>query len=67
MTKLRTIVFISAITVLVLCVYSFLAGNGIFKGEFTNESFAWYFLAKGIFCSLTLYLLFRIIEKKDRL
>jgi len=58
----KTTVYILAILVFVICVYSFLLGNDVFKGKFSNESFAWYFLAKGIFCSLGIFLLFGIFE-----
>ncbi len=61
MDTLKKVVIISAITVFVICGYTFLLGNEIFQGRFKNESFAWYFLAKGIFCSLALYLLYRIL------
>lgn len=63
MKILKLFISIAAILVLLLCVYSFLLGNKVFTGEFANESFAWYFLAKGIFCSLALYLLGGIFEK----
>lgn len=62
MKKLKNIVFISAVAVFLICLYAFLAGNGVFKGKFENESFAWYFLAKGIFCSLMLYIGYRVVE-----
>jgi hypothetical protein len=62
MKKLRVFVSIAALIVLLLCIYSFLLGNEVFKGHFTNDGIAWYFLAKGIFCSLALYLLVRILE-----
>jgi formate-dependent nitrite reductase membrane component NrfD len=62
MKKLSLFVSIAAVVVLLLCIYSFLLGNEVFKGSFTNDGIAWYFLAKGIFCSLALYLLVRILE-----
>jgi len=62
MKKFKMLVVIAAITVLLICIYSFLLGNEVLKGNFTNESFAWYFLAKGIFCSLALYLLIRVLD-----
>lgn len=46
--------------------YSFLQGNKVFGGKFENDAIAWYFLAKGIFCSLSLYLLYRVIEVLNR-
>lgn len=62
MKKFKVFVSIAAIIVLLLCVYSFLLGNKVFEGEFGNDAVAWYFLAKGIFCSLALYLLVRVLE-----
>jgi hypothetical protein len=62
MKKLRVFVSIAALIVLLLCIYSFLLGNEVFKGNFTNDAIAWYFLAKGISCSLALYLLVRVLE-----
>ncbi|MFH1577924.1 MAG: hypothetical protein ABIC18_02510 [Candidatus Omnitrophota bacterium] len=62
MKGLKIFVMIMAVIVLLICVYCFLLGNSIFGGRFTNEEFAWYFLAKGIFCSLALYLLVRVLE-----
>lgn len=61
--NLRKLVSIAAIAVLCICVYAFLLGNGVFKGKFENEPIPWYFLAKGIFCSLALYLWVRVLEK----
>lgn len=52
--------------VMAICVYSFLLGNDVFKGEFGNDSIAWYFLAKGLFCSVALYLLVRILEQLSK-
>ena len=52
-----------AIAVLVVCVYSFLVGNGVFVGRFDNDAIGWYFLAKGMFCSVALYLLALITDK----
>jgi hypothetical protein len=37
-------------------------GNGIFQGNFNNDATAWYFLAKGIFCSVTICLVSNILE-----
>lgn len=54
---------LSAFIVLLICVHAFLLGNGVFRGKFENEPIPWYFLAKGIFCSLGLYLRVRVIEK----
>ena len=64
MERLRVVVSLSALAVFLICTYSFLLGNEVFDGKFANEAFAWYFLAKGIFCSLALYLLLKLLEKK---
>ena len=63
MKALKYIVFVSAALVFLICLYSFLLGNEVFKGKFANESIGWYFLAKGIFCSLALCLLYGVFEK----
>ena len=65
--KLRAVVLTAAAVVLLICVYSFLLGNEVFNGSFENEPIAWYFLAKGIFCSLALYLSLLLIEGIHRL
>jgi hypothetical protein len=62
MGKLKLAVYTAALVVLAVCVYCFMLGNDILKGKFANESIAWYFLAKGLFCSLALYLLVNILE-----
>jgi len=64
MENFKKNVCIAAILVFLICVYSFLLGNEVFKGKFANDAVSWYFLAKGIFCSLAMYLLLRILEKK---
>ena len=62
MKKLKILVIITAVIVLLICVHSFLQGNNVFKGKFENDAIAWYFLAKGLFCSLSLYLSVKILE-----
>ena len=64
MKKLKKLVSVAAIVVFLLCIYSFLLGNDVFDGDFNNDAIFWYILAKGIFCSLALYLLALILEKK---
>lgn len=59
--SIKSSVRVAALIVFVLCFYSFLLGNGVMRGEFSNDALAWYFLAKGIFCSLTLVLLSRLL------
>ena len=60
--NLKRFISIAAILVFGICVYSFLLGNEVFEGRFKNEAFGWYFLAKGIFCGLSLYLSAEIVE-----
>ena len=60
---LKKIVPVASLAVFIMCTYSFLGGNKVFAGKFENDYIAWYFLAKGIFCSLALYLLGLILEK----
>ena len=62
MEKFKRIVSGAAICVFVICFYSFLNGNEVFKGKFSNDAIAWYFLAKGIFCSVSMYVLVCILE-----
>jgi len=64
---LRKIIIIAAIIVFGICLYTFLLGNEVFKGNFMNEPLSWYFLAKGIFCGLSLYLSLLIIESLRQL
>ncbi len=66
MKSFKMFVSVAAIVVLVICIYSFLLGNKVFEGSFENDAVAWYFLAKGIFCSLALYLLVGILEAGRR-
>lgn len=57
MKALKKIIPPAALAVFLICLYSFLLGNKVFEGRFENEYISWYFLAKGIFCSLALYVL----------
>ena len=67
MKSLKTTVWIAALIVFGICVYTFLLGNKVFEGKFENEALSWYFLAKGIFCSLSLYLSVRMLEVLSKL
>ncbi|MDD5166304.1 MAG: hypothetical protein PHQ57_02805 [Candidatus Omnitrophica bacterium] len=62
MKNLKVFVCVVAILVFLICLYSFLLGNEVFKGKFSNEAVPWYFLAKGLFCSVALYLMINILE-----
>lgn len=63
MKRMKIAVLIVAVIVFLICVYTFLLGNEFFKGGFTNDGISWYFLAKGLFCSVALYLLVLILEQ----
>ena len=58
----KIIVKTAGVVVFLICLYAFLLGNKIFKGEFENDGIAWYFLAKGIFCSVSLFVSVDILE-----
>ena len=60
--KLKKVVIAASIAVFAICAYAFLLGNDVFEGDFANDAIAWYFLAKGIFCSLALYFLYLILD-----
>jgi len=66
MSGLKIFVVVVAGAVLGICLYSFLLGNGVFEGRFKGDMVAWYFLAKGFFCSVALYLLVKILEAVRR-
>lgn len=66
MTGLRRSVSLVSLMVMAICIYSFLGGNKVFEGKFENDYIAWYFLAKGLFCSVALYLLVLIVEKVQK-
>ena len=66
MERLKRTVAAASILVFGICTYVFLEGLGILRGKFENDLFSWYFFAKGIFCSITLYLLVLIIEQKSK-
>ena len=60
--NLRKIVPPAAIIVFGICSYAFLLDNKVFEGKFENDPIGWYFLAKGIFCGLSLYLSCLVLE-----
>ena len=64
MKNLKNTVLLISAAILLICVYSFLLGNEVFAGKFTNSFLAWYMLAKGLFCSAALCLLAIIAGKK---
>jgi hypothetical protein len=62
MKSLKSVAVPAAVIVFGLCVYAFLLGNRVFDDKFENEPIAWYILAKGIFCSVALIALSRILD-----
>ena len=58
----KIIVKTAGVLVFLICLYTFLEGNELFAGKFKNEIIAWYFLAKGIFCSISLFISIDILE-----
>jgi len=62
MKNFKLFVSIISVIVFLICLYSFLLGNNVFEAEFENDAMGWYFLAKGLFCSLALYLLVLILD-----
>lgn len=62
MKSIKSVAVPGAMIVFVLCAYAFLLGNKVFEGRFENEAIAWYILAKGIFCSVALVALSRILD-----
>ncbi|HEX9934160.1 MAG TPA: hypothetical protein VGB38_03100 [bacterium] len=52
----------AALMVLLICLYSYLIGNRVFRGHFENDAISWYILAKGIFCSVTLVVLAELLD-----
>lgn len=67
MKRLKPIIYTAAIIVFLICLFAFLLGTGVFEGKFKNDPFSWYFLAKGIFCSLSLFLSIHILEAIQQL
>ncbi len=63
MKILKMVIISAASVVFLICAYTFLLGNKVFEGQFANDPISWYFLAKGIFCSLSLYMSYLIIER----
>lgn len=62
MKSIRPVAYPAAVVVLIICIYAFLLGNGVMKGEFNNDAIGWYILAKGIFCSVSLVASARILD-----
>ena len=55
-------VYTAAAVVLGLCVYAFSLGTELTQGKFKVDPLAVYFLAKGIFCAMSLVLTYAVLE-----
>ncbi len=55
-------VYTVAALVLGLCVYAFSLGTELTQGHFKVDYLAVYFLAKGIFCAMSLILTYAVLE-----
>jgi hypothetical protein len=66
MTAFRFAVWSAAAAVLGICVYVFFTGS-FQGGRWKDDLLCWYFLAKGIFCSVSLVLTGRMVELLSRL
>ena len=67
MKKLKAAVVVAALVVFAICLYIFLLGNKVFSGSFESDPLSLYFLAKGIFCSLSLYISVCTLEVLSKL
>jgi hypothetical protein len=66
MTALRAVVWTAAVLVFGICLYVFLRGT-FHEGGFKEDLLCWYFLAKGIFCSVSLIVSLQVVEALTRL
>jgi hypothetical protein len=55
-------VYSAALAIFIICTYLLLKGIKVFEGKFEDNPFAWYFFAKGIFCSVSLVLSREILQ-----
>ncbi len=60
-------IYVAAAVVFGICFYAFLLGSEILDSDFKSDPIAWYFLAKGVFCSLSLILSVRVLRAVERL
>jgi hypothetical protein len=67
MSAFRLAVWTAAAAVWGICFYAFLRGSHRNGGGWEDNFLAWYFLAKGIFCSVSLVLAGRMVELRTRL
>jgi hypothetical protein len=59
---LKPVIYLAALVVFGICLYAFLSASEVFDGKFKSDPLAWYFLAKGIFCALSLCLSYWLLE-----
>ena len=63
-TYLRIINPIVSLLILLICIYSSIMDEGVFKpGEPLEGGIPTYFIAKGLFCSATLFLVGKILQE----
>ncbi|MBN2144072.1 MAG: hypothetical protein JW774_05555 [Candidatus Aureabacteria bacterium] len=67
MKRLIKTVDFAAMIVFGICLYTFFLGNKTFQGKFDNDGLSWYFLAKGVFCSVSLILSVRLLDSISQL
>jgi hypothetical protein len=58
----KPVVYAAAAVVFGLCVYAFSLGAELTNGTFKADPLAVYFLAKGIFCAMSLVLTYSVLE-----
>lgn len=58
----KPFVYSAALLILALCTYAFLLAAEVFEGKFRSEPLGWYFLAKGVFCSISLVLTRELLQ-----
>lgn len=58
-------VYTVAVVVLLICIYAFALSCKLLEGTFESNALGWYFLGKGLFCSLSLVLAERILRRVE--
>ena len=58
----KPMVYTTAAVVLALCVYAFSLDTKLTLGKFKVDPLGVYFLAKGIFCAMSLILTYAVLE-----
>ena len=55
-------VYTVAAVVFSMCAYAYCRGTGLLEGRYKEDPLALYFLAKGIFCAMSLVLTHAVLE-----